>query len=90
MSQSGHAMTQAGNSQERRRLAKPERRKPDRHEDYGFRERCSDGCIGHENEVHAKLTVATAIVNGQETAVSQPDAKRAARQAEQLTATPRT
>lgn len=84
-------MTQAGNSQERRHLAKPEKRKLDRHEDDGFRERCSDGCIGHEKEVHAKLTVATAIVIGQETAVSKPELKNGRKaEREQLTATPRT
>ncbi len=83
-------MTQTGTSQERRHLANLNDASRTGHGDDGFRERCSDGCIGHENEVHAKLTVATATAIGQETAVSQPDAKLAARQAEQLTATPRT
>ena len=62
------------------------------HGNHGFRERCSDGCIGHENEIPAKLTVATATAIGQETAVSQPDAqhKPQGKTLEHLTATPRT
>ena len=85
-------MTQAGNSQERRRLANPERRKSDRARESRFlRTIAATVVIGHENKVLAKLTVATAIVNGQKTAVFQPELKNGRKvKREQLTATPRT